>query len=281
MQRLYVASCVLFALIAGPSVSHAAERVKVEAVQTHTGIRVKDGPLTTAALAKNRETFPTYLVGASVSCSNFEGLYCTDSVASAPPRVNIGDFQAALHGDIVTIFGANWKRNYLKLGTWQIGTPPPKDPAAASQEPKEATTTAAAAQNEPSVGPQEWAEARAGVAVAEYKLGYDYYLGRGVQQDYMQAAVWWRKAAEQGFASAQNNLGVLYNRGQGVPQSYADAYYWENLAAARANGQLQAIFARNRDDSASKLGYFQRLKVQKMATQWFARHPPPSDQASR
>jgi len=118
-------------------------------------------------------------------------------------------------------------------------------------------------------------QAKAGDMVSQYKLGYDYYRGRGVALDYVQAAIWWRKAADQGYPSAQNNLGVLYNAGKGVPQSYAEAYFWENLAAARAAGILQAQFAKNRDESASRLWFYERSKVQRRAAKWAVAHPVP------
>jgi TPR repeat protein len=118
-------------------------------------------------------------------------------------------------------------------------------------------------------------QAKAGDPKAQYQLGYDYYRGHGLAQDYAQAAIWWKKSAEQGFASAQNNLGVLYNSGKGVPQSYSDAYFWQNLAAAGANGDLQVQFAKNRDESASRLGMFERLRVQKRASKWADAHPVP------
>jgi hypothetical protein len=118
-------------------------------------------------------------------------------------------------------------------------------------------------------------EAKAGDPKAQYRLGYDYYLGHGIAQDFAQAAVWWRKSADQGFAFAQNNLGVLYNSGKGVPQSYSEAYFWQNLAAARSNGDLQVQFAKNRDESAGRLSAFERLRVQKRAAKWANAHPVP------
>ena len=118
-------------------------------------------------------------------------------------------------------------------------------------------------------------QAKAGDKVAQYKLGYNYYLGHGIAQDYAQAAVWWKKSADQGFPSAQNNLGVLYNSGKGVPQSYSEAYFWQNLAAAGANGDLQVQFAKNRDESAGRLSGFERLRVQKRASKWANAHPVP------
>lgn len=123
------------------------------------------------------------------------------------------------------------------------------------------------------IDPRIIEQAKAGDPVAQYKLGYDYFLGHGEPVDYVQAAIWWRKAADQGYPQAQNNLGVLYNSGKGVPQSFADAYFWQNLAAARTSGPLQAQFAKNRDESASKLWFIARLRVQQRAAKWAADHP--------
>ena len=58
-----------------------------------------------------------------------------------------------------------------------------------------------------------------------------YANGKGVPQDYAEAAKWYRKAAEQGYADAQNNLGMMYVNGQGVPQDYAEAAKWTRKAA--------------------------------------------------
>ena len=41
--------------------------------------------------------------------------------------------------------------------------------------------------------------------------------GKGVPQDYAEAAKWYRLAADQGFAKAQNSLGAQYATGEGVP----------------------------------------------------------------
>jgi TPR repeat protein len=40
-----------------------------------------------------------------------------------------------------------------------------------------------------------------------------YSEGEGVPQNYVEAAKWMRKAADQGDAGAQNNLGVMYAKG--------------------------------------------------------------------
>ena len=60
-----------------------------------------------------------------------------------------------------------------------------------------------------------------------FDIGNNYYMGKGVPQDYQQAMEWYRKAAVQGHAGAQHNLGYCYQYGQGVPKdiSRAKEYY--------------------------------------------------------
>ncbi|CAN0545939.1 unnamed protein product, partial [Laminaria digitata] len=59
-------------------------------------------------------------------------------------------------------------------------------------------------------------DASTGVATAQNELGVRYLVGRGVAQDYGEAAFWLRKAAAQDMTNAQYNLGVLYESGRGV-----------------------------------------------------------------
>jgi TPR repeat protein len=49
--------------------------------------------------------------------------------------------------------------------------------------------------------------------VAQNNLAGLYRDGQGVSKDYVQAASWYRKAAEQGVAEAQSNLGAAYRFG--------------------------------------------------------------------
>ncbi len=67
--------------------------------------------------------------------------------------------------------------------------------------------------------------------LAEYYLGVMYANGQGVEQDYKEAASWYRKSAEQGVAPAQYRLGELYLNGQGVPKDSEFAYAWLSTAA--------------------------------------------------
>jgi TPR repeat protein len=66
-------------------------------------------------------------------------------------------------------------------------------------------------------------------AWADFQDGWNAYE-RG---DYATALQEWQPLADQGDASAQNNLGFMYYKGTGVPQDYVLAHMWWNLAAAQ------------------------------------------------
>lgn len=73
----------------------------------------------------------------------------------------------------------------------------------------------------------------------QHSIGNAYYFGGGVKQDYSQAYVWFRKAAEQGNANAQYCLGVLYSNGEGVDQDEVEAEAWLRKAAEQGNADAQ------------------------------------------
>ena len=83
--------------------------------------------------------------------------------------------------------------------------------------------------------------------VAQHNLGVMYSNGQGIPQDYAEAVVWYRRAADHGYAKAQFNLGLMYYRGKGVPRDYVAAYTYFSLAvntglavAENARDQLAA-----------------------------------------
>ena len=92
------------------------------------------------------------------------------------------------------------------------------------------------------------AQAEQGDAEAQFNLGVAHDNGRGIPQDYAEAAKWYRRAAEQGHAEALTNLGVMRFLGAGIPQSYREAYVWLSLAAANggppAAAELLAVAAK-------------------------------------
>ncbi len=95
-----------------------------------------------------------------------------------------------------------------------------------------------------------------------------YAIGQGVPQDYTQAVVWFRKAAEQGYAAAQYNLGRMYETGRGVQQDLVEAYMWQDIAAARATGESQKEFADGRDGLAKLMTPAQVMEAQRRAQAW-------------
>ena len=49
-----------------------------------------------------------------------------------------------------------------------------------------------------------------------------YKKSQGVPQNFKEALVWYRKAADLGHAGAQFDLGLMYKKSQGVPQCFKE-----------------------------------------------------------
>ena len=122
---------------------------------------------------------------------------------------------------------------------------------------------------------EQWrVKAEQGDAEARFQLGHCYFNGKGVPQDYVQAAIWYRIAAEQGHAGAQRGLGVFYSyvvksateaeiwyrkaaeqgdattqwflgacysKGEGVPQDAVQSVFWYRKAAEQGHATAQSI----------------------------------------
>ncbi len=78
----------------------------------------------------------------------------------------------------------------------------------------------------------------------QFNLALRYHNGQGVKQDYQQAVIWFRKAAEQGHAGAQFRLGFMHASGHGVKQDDQQAVIWYRKAAEQ--GHANALTALNR-----------------------------------
>ena len=65
--------------------------------------------------------------------------------------------------------------------------------------------------------------AMCGDVEAQTYLGYLYYEGEGVEQNYNEAVKWYKKAAKQDYAPAQLALGECYYFGECVEQDYKKA----------------------------------------------------------
>ena len=82
--------------------------------------------------------------------------------------------------------------------------------------------------------------AQQGIIVsAQHNLGLLYFHGRGVAQNYQQAAAWFQKAADQGYADSQFNLGIMSAEGLGMMQNYQQALAWYRKAANQGDADAQ------------------------------------------
>lgn len=81
-------------------------------------------------------------------------------------------------------------------------------------------------------------KAENGDAKAQFDVGFSYFVGKGVAQDFTNAAMWYRKAAEQGNADAEQGLATMYEFGFGVPKDLekAESLFWQALT----NGNKEA-----------------------------------------
>jgi hypothetical protein len=77
-------------------------------------------------------------------------------------------------------------------------------------------------------------------ATAECNLAYMYANAIGVVQDYPEATLLYKSAADTGHARAQTNLGFMYEHGDGALQDYSEAVRLYTLAAA--SGYTNAQF---------------------------------------
>jgi TPR repeat protein len=108
---------------------------------------------------------------------------------------------------------------------------------------------------------------------AQFAVAYFYDRGLGIEKSEEQAAIWYRKAAEQGHRSAQFTLATMYEYGSGVQQSDQEAFNWYKKAAdqddAEAQNAVGVFYAKGqgtpKDDTAAVMWY------EKAAKQSFAK----------
>jgi localization factor PodJL len=105
------------------------------------------------------------------------------------------------------------------------------------------------------IGPQSLRVAAAkGDASAQFDVAARFAEGKGVKQDFAQAAVWYQRAATQGLAAAQYRLAALYERGLGLPADAGRARTWYKRAAEQGNVKAMhnmAVLSVGRDNATS------------------------------
>ncbi len=144
------------------------------------------------------------------------------------------------------------------------GQPAPK--AAAVAQPEDRAVSHATAVRQ---------AAERGDSIAQGRLGYLYMNGKGVPQDYGEAARWYRKAAEQGHAGGAYWFGHLCETGQGVQQNSGEAARWYRRAAEQGDAEAQKRLA---------LLYLQGkgvAKDQREAEKWYRKAAGQGDPEAR
>jgi len=82
--------------------------------------------------------------------------------------------------------------------------------------------------------------AEQGHSRAQFNLGTMYAHGQGVKKDNIKAVFWYREAAHQGLSHAQCNLGNMYFMGIGVEKDWVTAMHWFQLSAAQGHKKAAA-----------------------------------------
>lgn len=122
---------------------------------------------------------------------------------------------------------------------------------------------------------QEWmqkdfkslkSKAELGDRSAQWRLGFLYQYGDGVQQNFAQAAKWYRLSATQGIPDAQYRLGRFYTEGKGVKKDNVEAYFW--LALAKKEERWDESLANLAGNVASQLTPEQMKEVETRLKNW-------------
>ncbi|MBK8857399.1 MAG: SEL1-like repeat protein [Opitutaceae bacterium] len=77
------------------------------------------------------------------------------------------------------------------------------------------------------------------VPEAQYNLGLAYELGRGLTKDEALAVKWYRAASDQGYARARYNLGLMIEEGRGIAADETAAATLYRAAAEQGFGPAQ------------------------------------------
>lgn len=81
-----------------------------------------------------------------------------------------------------------------------------------------------------------------GDLTAQIQLAKLYRLGINVKPDSVEAAKWYKAAADQGNAEAQYHLGVMYLDGTGVTEDSTEALRWISRAAQQKHSGATEVY---------------------------------------
>jgi len=108
-----------------------------------------------------------------------------------------------------------------------------------------------------------------GNAEVQFNLGLKFATDKGAEQDYGQAAEWYRKAAEQNHSLAQFNLGVMYAQGQGVARDAAQSAVWFDRAAKLGDAGAQFHLGDSCQRASFKQGPAEAAESRIEAYKWY------------
>ena len=95
-------------------------------------------------------------------------------------------------------------------------------------------------------------------------IGKRYFLGLGVEKNYLNALIWLNKAAYKNHSRAQFLLGAMYENGLGTEIDYVQAYKWFRLSMD--GGFIEAKTHLNKLNL--KISRLQRIKAQGIIQDW-------------
>lgn len=78
-----------------------------------------------------------------------------------------------------------------------------------------------------------------GDAESQYIIGWRYFIGKDVPQDYHAAEFWLRKASIQRHHTALRYMGLIYEEGKGKPKDSDEALKWYHSSSELGNGDSQ------------------------------------------
>jgi hypothetical protein len=107
--------------------------------------------------------------------------------------------------------------------------------------------------------------AEEGHTIAQYNLGYMYYKGMGLKQDYAKGLLLLKKSASNGYAKAEYYLGKIYQQGLGVSKNLVEAKDWFHKSAEKGN--ILALYSLGDLYYSETDGY----KDYKQALKWYGK----------
>ncbi|MDE5868918.1 MAG: protein kinase, partial [Muribaculaceae bacterium] len=104
--------------------------------------------------------------------------------------------------------------------------------------------------------------AEQGNDVAIEEMGYKYYEGLGVEQNYEEAMKWLKRAAEKGKASAYSSIGIMYRDSEGVAPDFDKAEENFKKGASAGNSYSAYLLAR-------LYGHYMKPNKRDEALEWY------------